>query len=252
VNAMNETQEKVKQLASAYIRGERTAAEVRAETRNDAGLSELADGCLGVCTFPHELLEQAEVDPFVSEIDFDPPLAITRDGMVRNLDLVKAGELPAVALSDWVTDWFSWQIAARPDDEVILELAGELMLGEESVEEILNDPFRLELVRWHLANTPATLSGVTSFGLTVAANRAELSDLVRNSREEDPGDDGPDRELQRLFRDCLDAMPGLADDLAESIRRLGESEADDATVQRFLEQLARSADPLAAVDPDAG
>ncbi|MBD3867512.1 MAG: hypothetical protein IFK94_05255 [Acidobacteria bacterium] len=249
--AETDLQEQVKQLALSYIRGELTAGEVRVRTREDAGLSELAAGCIGVCTFPHELLEQAEVDPFVSEVEFDPPLAITREGMVRNLDLAKAGELPPLAFSDWVTDWFSWQIAARPDDEVILELAGELMLGEEAVEEILNDPFRMDLVRWHLANTPAALGGITSFGLTVAAHRQELADLARSSSPgEDPDDDGPTRDLQRLFKDCLDAMPGLADDLAEAMRILGEAGASDETIHRFMEKLARTADPLAAVEAD--
>jgi hypothetical protein len=240
--------ERVKQLAVSYIRGELTAVEVRRQTRDDEALSDLASGCIGVCTFPHELLEQAEVDPFVSEIEFDPPLAITRDGMIRNLDLVQAGELSPLALSDWVTDWFSWQIAARPDDEVILELAGELMLGEESVEEILNDPFRLELVRWHLANTPAALGGLTTFGLTVAANRAELADLVRNSLEEDCEEDRLTSNLQRLFKDCLEAMPGLADDLAEAVRILAGDGPTDAKIHRFMEQIARTADPLAAID----
>ena len=243
-------QEKVKQLAVSYIRGELTAAEVRNRTRDDPELSGLASGCIGVCTFPHELLEQAEIDPFVSELEFDPPLAITRDGMIRNLDLVQAGELPPLALSDWVTDWFSWQIAARPDDEVILELAGELMLGEESVEEILGDPFRLDLVRWHLANTPATLGSLTTFGLTVAAHRSDLAELVRGSSEDNAEGDRLGNELQRLFKECLEAMPGLADDMAEAVRRLGEIEADETTIQRFLEQVARSADPLAALETD--
>ena len=241
-----ELQEKVKQLALSYIRGECTATEVRTRARADAALAGLVSGCIGVCTFPHELLEQAGVDPFISEIEFDPPLAITREGMVRNLDLVQSGELPPLALSDWVTDWFSWQIAARPDDEVILEIAGELMLGEDSVEEIINDPFRLELVRWHLANTPAALAGMTTFGLTVAANRGELADLVRSASGADPEDDGPARILQHLFKDSLGAMPGLADDLAEAIRILGEAGPTDETIHRFLEKVARTADPLAA------
>ncbi len=243
--------ETVKQLASSYIRGQLTAAEVRGRVRSDAAMAELVSGCIGVSTFPHELLEQAGIDPFVSEIDFDPPLAITRDGMVRNLDLVKAGELPPLALSDWVTDWFSWQIAARPDDDVILELAGELMLGEESVEEILHDPFRFDLVRWHLANTPSALGGTTAFGLAVAAHREELAELVRRSSGEDPQDNGMSRDLDRLLQGCLDAMPGLADDLAEAVRLLGEAGPTDESIQRFLEQIARTADPLSALEPGA-
>jgi hypothetical protein len=211
----------------------------------------LLSGCIGVSTFPHELLEQAGVDPFVSEMEFDSPLAITRDGMVRNLDLAKAGELSPVALSDWVADWFSWQVAARPDDDVILELAGELMLGEESVEEILNDPFRLEMVRWHLANTPAAMGGTTAFGLQVAAHREELVELVRRSSPEDTGDDGSARALGKLFQDSLDAMPGLADDLAEAIRLLGLAKPTDESIQYFLEQIARTADPLSAVSTGA-
>ncbi len=244
--------ESVKRIVSSYIRGELTAGEAREQVLADDAMAGLASDCIGVSTFPHELLEQAGVDPFVSEMEFDPPLAITRDGMVRNLDLTKAGELAPVSLSDWVADWFSWQIAARPDDEVILELAGELMLGEESVEEILNDPFRLELIHWHLANTPATPGGTTAFGLRVAAHREELVELVRRSSPENTGDEDTARALGKLFQDSLDTMPGLADNLAEAIRLLGLSEPTDESIQFFLEQIARTADPLSAVSTGAG
>ncbi len=243
--------ESVKRLVSSYIRGELTAGEVREQVRADAAMAGLTSDCIGVSTFPHELLEQAGVDPFVSEMEFDPPLAITRDGMIRNLDLAQAGELPPVSLSDWVADWFSWQIAARPDDDVILELAGELMLGEESVEEILGDPFRLELVRWHLANTPAAMGGTTAFGLQVAAVRPKLEDLIGGLRGDDLNKDGLTSALEGMFRDHLDAMPGLADDLAEAIRLLGLAEPTEESIRLFLEQIARTADPLSAVSTGA-
>jgi len=239
--------ETVKQLASSYIRGELTAAEVRERVRADEGMAPLLPSCIGLSTFPHELLEQADVDPFVSEMEFDPPLAITRDGMVRNLDLAKTGQLPALALSDWVTDWFSWQIAARPDDEVILELAGELMLGEESVEEILNDPFRLDLVRWHLSNTPAAMGGTTAFGLQVAAVRLELEQLIGRIRGNDLEENELSKALGGMFRDHLDATPGLAEDLAEAIGHLAEEPSSEDRNRQFLSKMARTADPLGSL-----
>lgn len=238
--------QKVRKLATSYIRGERTAAEIRGAARRDDSLAGLAAGCIGVSTFPHELLEQAGIDPFLSEIEFDPPLSITREGMLRNLDLAEAGELPPVALSDWATDWFSWQVAARPDDEVILELAGELMLGEEPVEEILNDPFRIKLVRWHLSNTPAPMGGTVAFGLQVAAHREQLVNLVRS------GPDDAGTELSRMFGETLEAMPGLGDDLEDALRRLAEADSPEEEIRRFLEQVARTADPLTAVESGPG
>ncbi len=241
-----EVLKEVRRLASAYIQGEMTAEEVREAAKADGRMGRILASCMGVSTFPHELLEEAGIDPFTSEVEFESPLSITREGMERNLQAAMEGRLSAEALSDWVTDWFSWQIAARPDDEVVLELAGELMLGEEAAREVLGNPAACELFLWHLRNTPSELGAVASFGLAVLAHREELERLVIQLGLEELSEEAAAEILRNCFRETLESFPGLEDDFLEAARALENHRQE--TVARFLTEVAKSADPLSAME----
>lgn len=237
--------EAVRTLVSEYIRGSSTATEVRAAAMEDGRLGAIISAVMGVSSFPQELLEESGIDPFTSEVEFDPPLSITRDGMTRNLQLAMEGRLTPEALSDWVTDWFSWQIAARPDDDVVLELAGELMLGEEAAEEVLANPAACELFLWHLQNTPSELNATVSFGLAMLAHRAELEEMLTAIGSHELTEEAAGEILRKIFRDSLEAFPGLEIDFLEAARTLNTTSREVAA--SFLQAMAKNADPLSAV-----
>lgn len=246
MNPAPEVLEAVRTLASAYIRGDKTSEEVRAAARADDRLEGILASLMGVSSFPQELLEESGIDPFTSEVEFDPPLAITREGLTRNLRLAMEGKLTPEALSDWVTDWFSWQIAARPDDEVVLELAGELLLGEEAAEEVLASAGTCDLFLWHLRNTPSALSSTVSFGLVLVAHITELEELVTTTSAGELTEEAAAESLRRIFRENLEAFPSLENDFLEAVRSFESISMESAG--RFLQAVAKNADPLSAVE----
>ncbi len=227
--------ERVKRLAECYLRGEKTADEVRAEALEDRDIAPLVGQGLGCNTLPQELLEAVGLDPFETETTFERPMTITRAGMLRNLRLVREGTLDPRACADWAADWFSWHIAERPDDDVVLELAGELMLGEERVEEIAHDDAVHTVCTHHLEHTPAALGERCALGLAIVEQRAALMAAIAEHRAGDLDAEGLRAAIERLLGDRLDAVPGLADDLVETVRARPRG-----TVEAFLAEVAKT------------
>jgi len=237
-------------MAEHYIRGEKTDAEIRAEALATEELKPLLASCLGCNAIVQDLLEAVGLSPFDTEVTFDRAMTITRDGLRRNLTLAREGTQPPGAVCDWVTDWFAWHAADQQSDDVVLELAGDLMLGEEQVEAIVRDDDRLGLFHYHLDNTPAGLGDHVAFGLAVAEHRERIRGAISSRIADELSDDAFRGEVRRLFRDHLEALPTLEEDLAEAAAVLAERAGEAGIVDAFLRCLARTADPVAcASDP---
>lgn len=241
-------EEKVKRIVEAYIRGERTADEIRDEVRRDDDLASLLPGCLGCFSLPHELLEGLALSPFDTELRFERPLAITRQGLVRNLTLVKEGSLDPEPFCDWLTDWFSWHIVEEPDDGVTLDLAGDLMEGPERLEAVISSESLFGLFLWHLDNTPAAMAETCAAGMEIAWNREDLAAYFHLWVADEIEEETVRRHVSRVLGDSREAFPSFEDDYAEALRVLRDRPGTHEAIQSFLDCLARTADPLACVD----
>lgn len=235
-------------IAGAYVRGERTNGELRRQAAADPALAGVLRRCLGVAALAQELLEALDRTPFDSDLEVEGGLAMTRAGMLRNLDLAARRELEVAALADWVADGFAWSDATGPDDPVLEEIASELMPGGDEVEAILADPERLALYRWHLEHTPPELAPRATFGFAVVAQRAALERALLARIEGDHGDAEFRTAVRRALHDALDALPGLEDELAAAAAELAGRGAGLDAVRVFLRNVSRDADPAAALE----
>ena len=234
-------------ITGAYVRGERTNTELRREAAASPVLAPWLCKCLGVSALAQELLEELGCTPFDPDLDVPGGLAMTRAGMLRNLDLAAGKQLEPAALADWVTDGYSWSDGSAPDDPVLEEIASEIMPGGEDLDAILVDPERLALYRWHLENTPPALAPRASFGFAIAANRAAIERALLARVQADLGDDEFRAAVRGALHDALDALPGLEDELAAAAAELAGRGAGLDALRAFLICVSRSADPAACV-----
>jgi hypothetical protein len=235
-------------LIASYVRGEKTADEVREAAAADPELGPLVPRCLGVFTFPHEILEAAGSGPFDPEMTFDEPMGVTREGLLRNLRLAREGVLSPEGLCDWAADWMSWQIVDPPDDDVVLELCGELMVGPEEAERIVRDEDAYARFTWHAENTPGVVAERCSLALAAAEQREDLERRLGELLADEIDEDGFRTWVRQAFSEVIETLPTLDDDLVEassSIRGRGD---DLEAAARFVRCLALRGDPPTCAD----
>lgn len=240
--------DRIRAIAEAYARGDRTDPESKDAARRDPDLAPLLANCLGCNSVAQDLLEHVGLSPFDTDLPFLDALVMTRDGMRRNLEMVRAGALEPVAVCDWVTDAFSWQPPDADPDGVLAEIAGELMVGEEAVASLVSDDGAYTLLLHHLETTPPALSDVAAVGLTIHRHHVELRVVFVGRLMDDIDDPEFRREVVRLLADHREAFPTIEDDLADAAAILAGAPDPGARVDRFLRCLARTADPLTCAE----
>jgi hypothetical protein len=240
--------EAIKSLVEDYIRGDKTVDEIRDHIRSDAALAPSLDNCLGCNSLPQELLESIGLNPFEAEVSFSKKLTISREGLARNLRMARERILSPKALCEWATDWFTWQIAERPDDHVVLELAGELMLGEEQIESILFSSEHYDLFQWHIENTPPKMGDNVALGLVVAEHLEDLAAQLRQRITEEISQEALRDYLARLFRENRQSFPTFEDDFCDAVEQLRHKPLAYEAIDSFLRCVGRTADPLACAD----
>lgn len=239
---------RIRALAEAYIRGERTDPESKADARGDPELAPLLAKCLGCNSVAQELLEQIGLSPFDTDLPFADALVMTRGGMRRNLEQVRTGNLEPVALCDWVTDAFAWQPPDAETDGVLSEIAGELMAGEDEVEALVRDADGYGLLLHHLDSTPAALSDVAALGLAIHGRHDEWRALIGRWVVDDLDDDGFRAAVARMLHDHRESHPTLVDDLADAAALLRGATDPGRRISSFLRCLAKTADPLTCAE----
>lgn len=227
-------------LLVAYARGERTNREILEEILGDDTFATCRGELLGVNSAAQELLEALGGSPF--DLDQGIDLGVTRAALSANLDRVRAGTLEPGDICFWLSDWFGWHVPSDASDDVVLEIASELMIGEERVEELVAAPDGHALLAWHLANTPAGLGDQVGLGLAVFDRREPLVRALVEYRAGELDADGLKAAFRPAVRDRREAFPTFLEDIAEVACRLGQTEG----AARFIDALARCADPLTA------
>lgn len=235
---------RIRAIAEAYVRGDRTDPESKIAAREDAELEPLLAKCLGCNSVAQELLEKIGLSPFDTDLPFVETLVMTRAGLRRNLDLVRKGELEPGALCDWVTDGFAWQPPDAETDGVVAEIAGELMAGEDEVEALVMDDHGHALVVHHLDSTPAALADVAAIGLAIHARHDEWRALLGRRVVDEIDDTGFRDDASRMLHDHRESFPTLEDDLADAVGILAGAADPGTRIESFLRCFAKTADPL--------
>jgi hypothetical protein len=240
----------VLELVAEYVRGDRTDDELLSAVRADPALAPLEAACLRCSGLAQELLEAVGRSPFDDDLPFAGPPAPSREGLERWLERVRSGAQEASALCDWAADALAWQDPSTPMDPVVEEILTDVLGSEDDVLELVHDDARLELTRWHLEHTPPDRAEAVAVGATVYASRDELL-VALVSRTSGITDDAALRvALAPALGVHRKAMPGLLEDLVAAAVRLAEAGAELDTVERFLDRLARTGDPTAALTSD--
>jgi len=233
--------EVVRALLGAYVRGERSDAEIRDEVRADPVLAPVARSCLGCSGLAQELIEALGGSPFD-----DPPagerFAPTRAGVLRWLERVKDGVEEPGALCDWATDALAWHDPGGPVDPLVQDVLADLAGSEDDVDALVADAGRLELVVAHLERTPPDRAARAIAGLALHRRRDEVVIEVVRRASGEIDDDAFVAAVRRLLGDVAAVPDEVVAELAGAARKLAAKGPDVDRAERIVDRLARGDD----------
>ncbi len=234
-------------LVADYVRGDRTDDDLLTAVRADPALAPLEASCLRCSGLAQELLEAVGRSPFDDDLPYDRRPAPSREGLARWFERVRSGAQEAAALCDWAADALAWQDPSAPMDPVVEEILTDVLGSEDDVVAIAHDDTRFELVRWHLEHTPADRVAAVGVGATVCASRDELLVALVSRTSGITDDAGLRAALAPLLGEHRKTLPALPDQMVAAATELADAGAGLDEVERFLDRLARTGDPAAAL-----